>query len=167
MGNQPILDWLECFRKRSLDRPYIIWSYIRDGLRSYFYGVVSHVYHASKSSRDMQAMLNYLSDSYLTGSASAQSIASTCRSLFGILLPFSARRMYSALGVHWACTLLGFLSLGVAIIPFAFIKYGERLRAGSKIRAELHMLRQMEEQEAAEENGAQTPQTPEELAKMA
>ena len=100
------------------------------------------------------AMLNYLSDSYMVYAASAQGIASTCRSTFGVLLPFSANRMYSTLGIHWACSLLGFLSFGMAIIPFAFIKYGDRLRAGSKFRAEVHALRQKEEEEAEEERRA-------------
>ena len=78
------------------------------------------------------AFLNYLTDAYEIFAASAMAAASTCRSLFGALLPLAARPMYETLGVAWASSLLGFLSLGMAIIPFAFIKYGDRIRANSK-----------------------------------
>lgn len=77
------------------------------------------------------AMLNYLTDAYKIYSASAQSIASTCRSIFGALLPLAAKNMYMAMGVHWASSLLGFVGLLLSLVPFAFIRYGERLRAGS------------------------------------
>ena len=62
--------------------------------------------------------------------------------------------MYGTLGIHWACSLLGFLSLGMAIIPFAFINYGDRLKAGSKFRAEVHALRKQEEEDAEVERNA-------------
>jgi hypothetical protein len=39
--------------------------------------------------------------------------------------------MYGNLGIQWACSLLGFITLILAIIPFAFIKYGEKLRKKS------------------------------------
>jgi len=49
--------------------------------------------------------------------------------------------MFDALGIHWACSLLAFLSLGVTIIPFVFIRYGDRIRAGSKFCQELKELK--------------------------
>lgn len=58
--------------------------------------------------------------------------ASCSRSIFGVILPFAARPMYDRLGIAWGCSLLGFLSLLMCIIPFAFIKYGDRIRANSK-----------------------------------
>ena len=48
--------------------------------------------------------------------------------------------MYEKLGVHWASSLLGFLSLGMSVIPFVFIKYGDRIRANSKFCQELKDL---------------------------
>lgn len=83
------------------------------------------------------AMLNYLTDAYGIYSASAQSIASTCRSVFGALLPFAAKRMYKALGTHWASSVLGFVALILTLIPFAFIRYGEQLRARSDLCRQL------------------------------
>ncbi|KAH8649233.1 major facilitator superfamily domain-containing protein [Xylariales sp. PMI_506] len=77
------------------------------------------------------SMVNYLSDAYRQYAASAQAAASTTRSLVAVCLPLAASPMYDALGVHWACSLLAFATLIVALIPFAFIKYGETLRRRS------------------------------------
>lgn len=45
--------------------------------------------------------------------------------------------MYNTLGIAWASSLLGFVSLGMCAIPFAFIKYGDRIRANSAFCQEL------------------------------
>lgn len=62
---------------------------------------------------------------------------SASRSIFGVVLPFAANPLYSRLGVNWACTLLGILSALMAIIPFVFIKYGQKIRENSKFCQEL------------------------------
>ena len=94
------------------------------------------------------ALLNYLTDAYKTFAASAQGIASTCRSIFGALLPLAAKPLFTRLGVDWACSLLAFLSLGMAVIPFMFIRYGDRIRANSRF---CQYLKEQEEQEVEEE----------------
>ncbi|KAL1953525.1 hypothetical protein VTO42DRAFT_2623 [Malbranchea cinnamomea] len=94
------------------------------------------------------AILNYLTDAYETYSASAQAAASCSRSLFGAALPIASSHMLSTLGVAWASSLLAFLCLALSIIPFAFIKFGERIRAGSKF---CQHLRQLKEQRRREE----------------
>lgn len=83
------------------------------------------------------ALFNYLVDSYKIYSASALGATSISRSMFGVVFPFAARPMYSSLGVGWACSLLGFLGLLFAFIPFIFMRYGERLRESSQICQEL------------------------------
>ncbi|GIZ45627.1 hypothetical protein CKM354_000878500 [Cercospora kikuchii] len=83
------------------------------------------------------ALFNYLVDSYKIYSASALGATSIARSTFGVVLPFAARPMYNALGVAWACSLLGFLSLPMCLIPFAFIRYGPQLREKSPVCKEL------------------------------
>ncbi|KAI1609224.1 MFS transporter [Exophiala viscosa] len=93
------------------------------------------------------ALLNYLTDAYETFAASAQGIASTCRSMFGVLLPLASAKMFSSLGIAWSCSLLGFLAMGMCIIPFAFLWYGDQIRANSKF---CQQLKEMKEQEAAE-----------------
>ncbi|KAJ5407443.1 hypothetical protein N7465_008727 [Penicillium sp. CMV-2018d] len=90
------------------------------------------------------AMLNYLTDAYETLSASAQSAASCTRSIFGAVLPLAAKPMFNRLGVPWACSLIAFLSLGVSVIPFAFIRYGDRIRANSKFCQELKSIKEAE-----------------------
>ncbi|KAI9814186.1 MAG: hypothetical protein M1827_003352 [Pycnora praestabilis] len=78
------------------------------------------------------ALLNYLTDAYEIFAASALAAASCCRSLGGALLPFATKPMYDKLGVNWGSSVLGFISLAMSIIPFAFIRYGDRIRANSK-----------------------------------
>ncbi|OJD34930.1 mfs general substrate transporter [Diplodia corticola] len=77
------------------------------------------------------AILNYLVDAYSTFAASAMAAAGTSRSVFGAALPFAARPMYAALGVAWACSLLGFVTLALCAIPFAFWRFGDAIRARS------------------------------------
>ena len=83
------------------------------------------------------ALLNYITDAYEVYAASAMAASSCSRSIFGALLPLGAAPMYKSLGISWACSLLGFLSLAMCIIPFTFIKYGDRIRENSKFCQEL------------------------------
>ncbi|KAL8820768.1 MAG: hypothetical protein Q9223_001084 [Gallowayella weberi] len=83
------------------------------------------------------ALINYVGDAYEVFAASAMAATSACRSIFGAVLPIAARPMYAGLGIAWASSLLGFLSLGMCVIPFAFIGYGDRIRANSKFCREL------------------------------
>ncbi|KAH6998472.1 major facilitator superfamily transporter [Ilyonectria sp. MPI-CAGE-AT-0026] len=77
-------------------------------------------------------MINYLTDVFRQSSASAHAAASWTRSTGAILLPLAAQPMYSSLGLHWAPSLLGFLALVMGVIPFVFIRYGDRLARSSK-----------------------------------
>ena len=83
------------------------------------------------------SLLNYVTDAYEIYAASANAATSCCRSIFEAVLPLAAAPMYTSLGVAWASSLLGFLSLAMCIISFAFIKYGSRIRANSKFCQEL------------------------------
>ena len=96
------------------------------------------------------ALLNYVTDAYEVYAASGMAATSCCRSIFGALLPLAAAPMYKSLGVSWASSLLGFLSLAMCIIPFAFIKYGDRIRANSRFCQE---LKKRKEQAAIEKEG--------------
>ena len=89
------------------------------------------------------ALLNYLTDAYELFAASAMAATSCCRSVFGALLPLAGAPMYNSLGVPWTSTLLGFLSLAMTIIPFAFIRYGDRIRANSKFCQELRERKEL------------------------
>ncbi|KAJ5604111.1 major facilitator superfamily domain-containing protein, partial [Penicillium hordei] len=77
------------------------------------------------------ALINYLADAYGTYAASALGAASCMRSVSGALLPLATSPMYARLGIHWATSLLGFASLVMILIPFAFITFGDYLRRNS------------------------------------
>jgi hypothetical protein len=83
------------------------------------------------------ALINYLTDAYEIYAASANAASSTTRSIFGAVLPFAAAPLYTQLGVHWATSLLGFISLAMSLTPFAFIRYGQKIRATSKMSKDL------------------------------
>jgi multidrug resistance protein len=93
------------------------------------------------------ALLNYIVDAYKVFAASAMAAAGTSRSIWGACLPFAARPMYEHLGVAWACSLLGFISLALMVIPFVFIWKGPQLRARSKFCQYLEQKEREEEKE--------------------
>ncbi len=57
--------------------------------------------------------------------------------------------------VAWATTLLGFLSLAMSIIPFIFIRYGDKIRANSKFCQ--YLLQQKQAQQEDAESEKQSP----------
>jgi multidrug resistance protein len=105
------------------------------------------------------SLLNYVVDAYRMFSASAMAATGTTRSICGAVLPFAAGPMYVRLGVPWACSLLGFLTILLAIIPFVFIWKGESLRANSKFCQHLLRLEQEAEakQQAREQRASKEP----------
>ena len=88
---------------------------------------------------------------YKIFAASAMAGASCTRSVFSAVLPFVTAPMYKNLGVPWACSLLGFLSLVMSVIPFVFISKGDKIRARSKFCQCL--LKREQENEARERRG--------------
>lgn len=97
------------------------------------------------------ALLNYLVDAYEVFAASAMAAASLSRSSFGAVLPFATRPMYRALGVAWATSLLGFLAVALCVVPFAFLKWGGRMRERSKFCQYLRRKKSEEEEERRRE----------------
>jgi DHA1 family multidrug resistance protein-like MFS transporter len=76
--------------------------------------------------------LNYLGDAYPEYAASVFAGNDFMRSSFGAGFPLFASAMYNNLGVGWASSLLGFLSVLFIPIPFVLYIYGERIRKASK-----------------------------------
>lgn len=107
------------------------------------------------------ALLNYLADAYEIFAASAMAASGFTRSIFGAVIPFAGLPMYRKLGIPWATSLLGFLSLAMTIVPFAFIKYGDRIRAGSKFCHEIKERKLEMEARAQRETHADGLYTPE------
>lgn len=48
--------------------------------------------------------------------------------------------MYDHLTFPWASTLVGFIALAFAVVPWLLIRYGEKLRARSSIAVSLELL---------------------------
>lgn len=88
------------------------------------------------------ALSNYTVDCYETFAASAMAAISTSRSIAGGVIPFAAKPMFSTLGINWACTLFGILSMVLCVVPFVFLKYGRTIRARSKLFQELKRQRE-------------------------
>ncbi|KAK3678914.1 hypothetical protein LTR78_001367 [Recurvomyces mirabilis] len=75
----------------------------------------------------------YLIDVYgpMNG-ASAMAANGLARYGLGAAFPLFAFQMYQRLGIGWATSLLGFISLGLLPIPFVFFKFGPTIRAKSR-----------------------------------
>ncbi|KAJ5328569.1 MFS multidrug transporter [Penicillium brevicompactum] len=77
------------------------------------------------------ALVNYLVDSYVAYSASALAAATVMRSFCGAVFPLFTTYMYERLGIHWASSVPGFLSLACLPAPFLLSKYGPQIRQRS------------------------------------
>jgi MFS transporter, DHA1 family, multidrug resistance protein len=76
--------------------------------------------------------LNYLTDTYLMYTASAMAANTICRSACGSAAPLFTNQMFSALGVGGGSSLIGGVACLLAPIPFAFYKYGAKIRERSR-----------------------------------
>lgn len=117
----------------------------------------------------------YLVDSYLIYAASVLAANSVLRSLFGAAFPLFTTQMYEALGVNWASTLVGFLALACAPLPFLFYRYGAAVRTRCRyakeaagvadmMKARALRQREMEERHAHGEQKAPVPEAEGEMA---
>ncbi|PGH05358.1 hypothetical protein AJ79_06827 [Helicocarpus griseus UAMH5409] len=78
---------------------------------------------------------NYLVDAYTIYAASVLAANAMLRSLFGAAFPLFTAHMYNGLGIHWASCVPGFLALACVPFPFAFHRYGKRLRKKCRFAA--------------------------------
>lgn len=77
------------------------------------------------------SMMSYLVDAYLLLAASALAANAVIRSLFGFAFPLFTHDMFEGMGTQWALTLIAFIALLLAPIPFVFYIYGARIRQNS------------------------------------
>ncbi|CAG8950181.1 hypothetical protein HYFRA_00008418 [Hymenoscyphus fraxineus] len=74
----------------------------------------------------------YLIDTYAALTAASAVAANTLlRYILGATFPLFTVSMYRQLGIGWATSLLGFLSLPMVPIPWVFYKWGPEIRAAS------------------------------------
>lgn len=77
-------------------------------------------------------VLNYLGDAFPMYAASVYASNTLFRSAFASAFPLFANAMYAKLGIDWANSLLGFLTILFIPIPFVLYRYGGKLRLMSK-----------------------------------
>lgn len=76
-----------------------------------------------------QACLNYLIDTFQAYAASAVAVNTFLRSVFASGFTMAVDPMFHNMGIHWACSLLGFLAVALIPIPYLFRIYGKSIRA--------------------------------------
>jgi len=76
--------------------------------------------------------LNYIIDVYKANANSAIAANTFFRSWLGAGFPMFANYMFKRLGVSWAMSLLGFLTVALFPVPILFFIYGARIRKKSK-----------------------------------
>ncbi|EAW14540.1 MFS transporter [Aspergillus clavatus NRRL 1] len=81
--------------------------------------------------------LNYIIDVYMMFANSAIAANTLIRSSLGGAFPLFAVQMYQKLGVDWASSLLGFITVAMIPIPIVFYIYGKKIRAMSKFTPKL------------------------------
>lgn len=63
--------------------------------------------------------------------ASAMAANGLLRYIFGAVFPLFTLQMYHGLGIHWAGSLLGFVSLMLMPVPWVLFKWGDIIRRRS------------------------------------
>lgn len=84
-----------------------------------------------------ESIFSYLAVSYPKHVASVFAGNGVLRAGFACAFPLFGRAMYENLAISgypvaWGSSLLGFITIGVALLPFLFYKYGPYLRSKSK-----------------------------------
>lgn len=87
------------------------------------------------------AVFNYLIDAYTIYAASVFAANMVIRYIFAAVFPLFTTQMYDRLGIHWATTLVAFLTIICLPFPFLFYKYGGKIRQKCKYSAEIQAIR--------------------------
>ncbi|KAJ5721928.1 Major facilitator superfamily domain general substrate transporter [Penicillium malachiteum] len=80
----------------------------------------------------LQPAMNYLIDTFHSTAASAVATSTFLRSILAGCFSFFTNTMFRNLGVPWAASTLGFISIAMLPIPYLFYIYGKKLRAHGK-----------------------------------
>ncbi|KAH6716781.1 major facilitator superfamily domain-containing protein [Leptodontidium sp. 2 PMI_412] len=70
----------------------------------------------------------YTIDSFPTFAASGIAALTVSRSLFGAFLPLAGPSMYTALGLGWGNSVLGFIAIGLIPAPLLIYRFGGKIR---------------------------------------
>jgi MFS family permease len=77
-------------------------------------------------------IFTFLVDAYPTYAASALSANVFVRCAFAAAFPLFGNQMYNKLNIHWASSLLAFLTVAMLPFPYIFFRYGKRIRGKSR-----------------------------------
>ncbi|SCU92688.1 LAFA_0F12222g1_1 [Lachancea sp. 'fantastica'] len=99
--------------------------------------IISEIFFVLNVFNLFQSAFAYLAICYPRYIASVFASNGFCRSVFACAFPLFGQAMYNNLGsekypVGWGSSLIGFFSIGLAIIPFVFYKYGPQMRGRSR-----------------------------------
>lgn len=95
--------------------------------------VVGAIWFGTGNMMVYAAGAEYFLDSYGSfNGASALSANGLMRYGFAGAFPLFTAQMFRGLGIGWATSLLGFVSVALVPVPFFFFKYGYRIRKRSK-----------------------------------
>jgi MFS transporter, DHA1 family, multidrug resistance protein len=99
--------------------------------------ILAEVIYAAAAFNIFQSGFAYLSTNYPRYLASVFAGNAFMRSAFAVAFPLFGQAMYDKLGtpkfpVGWGSTLLGFVTLIMALVPFVLYRLGPKLRGRSK-----------------------------------
>ncbi|KAL4792620.1 major facilitator superfamily domain-containing protein [Aspergillus venezuelensis] len=94
--------------------------------------IVASMFFALGGCLIFYCVFTYLMGAYPKYAASVLAGNDFMRSCFGAGFPLFASAMFHNLGVNWACTLLGCLTVLFVPAPFVLLRLGRRLRMASK-----------------------------------
>ncbi|KAK5801299.1 hypothetical protein VI817_003511 [Penicillium citrinum] len=84
----------------------------------------------------LMAVNNFLVDAYEKYAASALSATSLGRNIISGALPLATHALFTHLGYGWAGTLLGFIGLGLSLVPVVLVLKGPAIRKRSPFMRE-------------------------------
>lgn len=84
--------------------------------------------------------LSYLMDSYTVFAASALGASAMLRAFVATAFPLFTSQMFNSLGIHWASSIPGFLTLLCLPFPFVMYKYGNKVRMRCKYSHEAAII---------------------------
>lgn len=116
-------------------RPEYVWCTVLVETCAYWYNfsvhwvvpIIGTAFFAPGFYLTFQSVLNYLGESYPRHVASVFAGNTFFRSSFGGALPLAAPRMLQSLGIGWASSTLGFISIAMLPLPFVLERVSWRL----------------------------------------
>lgn len=115
-----------CWYAWTSQHPSLPWIMPAIGLGLIGFGIITIV----------QAVVMYLTDSYVQYAASAIAAEAFGENLVAAFLPLAAKKMYANLGFQWASMLLGFAALLLTMAPIILTWKGQSIRLRSKFMSQ-------------------------------